>query len=89
MLKLDGIVKSQAQLEAFVIQNNLVYTPCQAIRLQCLKCRNYESRKVDNCSDRTCPLWIFATGSEQRQQLIKAALQNEGKDWSINQIKTR
>lgn len=41
----------------------------KAIRYKCLDCCNYQGNEVKDCTSKSCPLWRYRMGHEERDEL--------------------
>lgn len=46
-------------------------TPAQAIKYACLVCCCFQPNEVKLCVSKTCPLWRYRTGKEERDALYQ------------------
>ena len=53
-------------------------TRAKAIRLKCLDCCCGQRVEIRNCEIKTCPLWRFRMGKEERDENFKPRQRKKG-----------
>ena len=52
-------------------------TPTKAIRVKCMDCCCQQQAEVRRCSVKTCALWRFRMGREERDELYHTKYSNQ------------
>lgn len=52
-------------------------TPSKAIRLKCLDCCGDQVSEVRDCTIKSCPLWRYRMGREERDELYARKTQDD------------
>lgn len=66
-------VRSYESLSKLVETKRLL--PVQAIKYKCLDCCCYQYNEIKLCEDKTCPLWRYRTGKEERDAFYEQSHQ--------------
>lgn len=58
----------------------------KAIRYKCLDCCNYQGNEVKDCPSKSCPLWRYRMGHEERDELYDLAKNKEKQEDMENEL---